>query len=63
MTRKQLQDFLGITGYFRTWMPNHGLIAQPLNESLKGQDDSTPLIWGTPQKKTGATLKQTLTQP
>ena len=62
MTRKQLQAFLGITGYFRTRMPNHGLIAQPLNESLKGQDDSTPLMWGTPQKKAGATLKQALTQ-
>ena len=62
MTRKQLQDFLGITGYFRTWMPNHGLIAQPLNESLKGQDDSIPLMGGTPQKKAEATLKRALTQ-
>ena len=62
MTRKQLQDFLGITGYFRTWMPNHGLIAQPLYESLKGRDDLIPLMWGTPQKKAEATLKEALTQ-
>ena len=39
-----------------------GLIAQPLYESLKGWDDSIPLMWGTPQKKAEATLKQALTQ-
>ena len=39
-----------------------GLIAQPLYESLKGRDDSIPLMWGTPQKKAEATLKQALTQ-
>ena len=27
-----------------------------------GQDDSIPLMWGTPQKKAEATLKQDLTQ-
>ena len=30
--------------------------------SLKGRDDSIPLMWGTPQKKAEATLKQALTQ-
>ena len=43
------------------WIPNYGLIAQPLYESLKGWDDSIPLMWGTPQKAE-ATLKQALTQ-
>ena len=33
-----------------------------LYESLKGRDDSIPLMWGTPQKKAEATLKQALTQ-
>ena len=33
-----------------------------LYESLKGQDESIPLMWGTPQKKAEAILKQTLTQ-
>ena len=28
----------------------------------KGWDDSIPLMWGTPQKKAEATLKQALTQ-
>ena len=44
------------------WIPNYGLIAQPLYESLKGRDESIPLMWGTPQKKAEATLKQALTQ-
>ena len=60
-TRKQLRAFLGLTGYCRIWIPNYGLIAQPLYESLKG-DDSIPLMWETPQKKAEATLKQALTQ-
>ena len=62
VTRKQLRAFLGLTGYCRIWIPNYGLIAHPLYESLKGRDDSIPLMWGTPQKKAEATLKQALTQ-
>ena len=51
-----------LTGYCRIWIPNDGLIAEPLYESLKVWDDSIPLMWGTPQKKAEAILKQTLTQ-
>ena len=60
--KKKLQGFLGLTGYCRIWIPNYGLYAQALYESLKGRDDSIPLMWGTPQKKAEATLKQDLTQ-
>ena len=62
MTGNQLRAFMGLTVYCRIWIPNYGLIAQPLDESLKGQDDSIPLMLRTPQKKAEATLKQTLTQ-
>ena len=48
MTRKRLWALLGLTGYYRIWIPNYGLIAQPLYEILKGWDDSIPLMWGTP---------------
>ena len=61
-TWKQFQAFLGLAGCCRIWIPNYGLIAQPLYESLEGQDDSIPLMWGTSQKKAEATLKQALTQ-
>ena len=61
-TRKQLRVFLVLTGYCRIWIPNYGLIAEPLYESLKGWDDSVPLMLGTPQKKAEAILKQALTQ-
>ena len=61
-TRKQFRAFLGLTGYCRIWIPNYGLIAQPLCESLKGRDDSIPLMWETPPNKADATLKQALTQ-
>ena len=33
-TRKQLRAFLELIGYCRIWIPNYGLIAQPLYESL-----------------------------
>ena len=62
MTWKQLRVFLGLTGYCRILISNYCLIAQPLHESLKGWDDWIPLMWGTPQKKAEATLKQALIQ-
>ena len=36
MTQKQCQAFLGLAGYCRIWIPNCGLISQPLYKSLKG---------------------------
>ena len=61
-TQKQVQACLGLIGYCRIWIPSYGLIVKPLYENLKGQDDSIPLKWGTPQKKVEATIKQALTQ-
>ena len=36
MTRKQLQAFLGLTGYCRIWIASYVLIAQTLYETFKG---------------------------
>ena len=57
-----MQALLGLNGYCRLWIRNYSLISQPLYESLKGQDDSIPLMWGPTQSKIETTLKQALTQ-
>ena len=36
--RRQLRGFLGITRFCRIWIPNFGLIAKTLYNSLKGLD-------------------------
>ena len=41
MTWKQLWAFLMLTMYCKIWIPNYGLIVQPLYECLKGQDNSS----------------------
>lgn len=46
--------------YCRIWIPSYRTIAQPLYESLKGQDDTIPLTWGSPYKKEISTLKEGL---
>ena len=44
-TQKLLKAFLGLTDYYKTWIPNYRLIAQSFYESLKAKSDSTPLNW------------------
>ncbi|KAK9712048.1 hypothetical protein QE152_g25121 [Popillia japonica] len=34
-TEKQVQSFLGLTGYFRIFIAGHALIAKPLSDLLK----------------------------
>ena len=59
-THKQLQAFLGLTGYCRIWILNYRLTEQPLYESLKGRDDQIPSTRGSSQKKAIETLKNLL---
>ena len=37
-TRKEFRGFQGMVGYCCSWIPNLGLIAEPLYEALKGPD-------------------------
>ena len=57
---KQLQAFLGLTGYCRIWILNYHLTEQPLYEYLKGRDDQIPFTRGPSQKKAIETFKNLL---
>ena len=57
--RRQLRGFLGITGFCRIWIPNFGLIAKPLYNSLKGLG-SEPLEWTRDCQVAFDTLKEKL---
>ena len=54
-TRKQLQCFLGLTGYCRVWIPNYGLIAQ-----LKGTGWFNPTDVGSSSKEGRGYTKRSL---
>ncbi|UYV80704.1 hypothetical protein LAZ67_19001449, partial [Cordylochernes scorpioides] len=55
-TIKQLQSFLGLTGYFRKFIKNYSIIAKPLSDMLK-----TNFMMGPDQKQAFQDLKQILT--
>ncbi|XP_049759430.1 uncharacterized protein LOC126086793 [Elephas maximus indicus] len=55
-TRKQLRRFLGMAEFCRIWIPNFGLIARPLYESLKGKE-SQHLEWTQECEKAFETIK------
>lgn len=45
-TKKQLRSFLGLVGYYRTFVPNFAAIAVPLTD-LTGKGSANQLVWGT----------------
>jgi hypothetical protein len=56
---KAVQGFLGLTGYFRTFIMGYASVAKPLYDLLK-QD--TPWKWGKAQEEAFETLKVRMTQ-
>ncbi|GFX89410.1 transposon Ty3-I Gag-Pol polyprotein [Trichonephila clavipes] len=46
---KQVQSFLGLTGYFRKYIKDYSTIAKPLSELTKRK--KIPLFWGLYKKK------------
>ncbi|GBN27272.1 Retrovirus-related Pol polyprotein from transposon 17.6 [Araneus ventricosus] len=56
---KQVQSFLGLTGYFRKFIQNYALVAKPLSDLLR---DNTEFYFGPEQKSAFQTLKQKLSE-
>ena len=60
LTKKDVRLFLGLTGYYREFVPNYAAIAVPLTDTTrKGQHNQ--IIWGDAQEKAYATLKAMIT--
>lgn len=57
-TTKQVERFLGLTGYFRKFVPSYALIAKPLND-LKRKN--VKFEWGTKQQLAFEKLKEIIT--
>jgi ribonuclease HI len=55
---KQIQSFLGLTGYFRKFIENYSKIAKPLSDLLRNE---TEFRFGVEQKQAFEALKQSLT--
>lgn len=55
-TKKEVRSFLGLTGFYRSYIPNYATIAVPLTDlTRKGQ--SNKVNWGEAQEKAYTTLK------
>ncbi|GFV41333.1 retrovirus-related Pol polyprotein from transposon 17.6 [Trichonephila clavipes] len=57
-TLKQVQSFLGLTGYFRKFIPEYSKIAKPLSDLLR-KDNS--FVFEKPQIEAFGKLKEILT--
>ena len=58
-TKKQVKSFLGLTGFYRKFVPNFSAIATPLSDlTKKGQPNR--LTWEESQEKAFKTLKESL---
>ncbi|GFX42106.1 retrovirus-related Pol polyprotein from transposon 297 [Trichonephila clavipes] len=54
---KDVQSFLGLTGYFRKYIPSYAMIARPLSDLLRG---TNPFEFGHAQKVAFQNLKNAL---
>ena len=58
-TKKQVRAFVGLTGYYRDFIPNYAAKAAPLTDlTKKGQPNK--VSWEQPQEKAFVTLKREL---
>ena len=61
-TKKQVRSFLGLTGYYREYIPNYATIALPLTELTK-KGKSNQLEWGERENDAFTELKGCLAAP
>jgi hypothetical protein len=60
VTKKDVRSLLGLTEYYRNYIPNYATIAAPLTDLTK-KGAPNKVVWGDPQKKAFVSLKQHLT--
>ncbi len=61
-TKKQLRSFLGLSGYYRRFIPNYSAIAAPLTDKTRNMEPSN-IVWTQSAKQAFNTLKATLKNP
>ena len=61
-TKKQLRSFLGLVGYYRTFVPNFAAIAVPLTDLTK-KGAPNILVWTEAQDQSFRMLKQCVCRP
>ncbi|XP_075539731.1 uncharacterized protein LOC142574564 [Dermacentor variabilis] len=60
-TKKELRAFLGLTGYYRDFVPNYAELAHPLTDLTK-KGSPNRLNWQTPHEEAFMRLKELLSQ-
>ena len=61
-TKRELRSFLGVTNYYRKFIPNYAAIAAPLTDKTKNSEPNK-IGWETSQAKAFTTLKEKLANP
>ncbi|GBM31210.1 Retrovirus-related Pol polyprotein from transposon 17.6 [Araneus ventricosus] len=56
---KQVQSFLGLTGYFRKYIKDYSKIAKPLRDLTRKEN---PFVFGTQQKEAFEKLKKIMSE-
>ncbi|XP_072143700.1 uncharacterized protein [Dermacentor andersoni] len=59
--KKAVQSFLGLTGYYRKFIPNYAELTKPLTDLTKKGQSST-VVWGPTQEEAFTTLKSKLSE-
>ena len=57
--KKHLRSFLGLTGYYRRFIPDYATVAAPLTD-LTRKDAPNKLTWNMPCNQAFSALKQAL---